>query len=98
MAEWQTHLLQKQAVEIPCGFKSLYGHQFIMNKKEINERKAEEIHNAISTPEGRMILAATMWFPMEIPLIGETKLEWAERKIAQMQYEQYEKEFGRVQL
>ena len=52
-------------------------------KKAINERKAKEIAEAISTPEGRIILEAHMWNPLprglDVKKSWETELEWAAR-------------------
>jgi hypothetical protein len=70
-------------------------------KKQVNERREKEIAEAISTPEGRMILAAKMWFPLEQVydhIAGETELQWAKRKIAQMQkdVEEYDKQLKKI--
>lgn len=59
-------------------------------RRAINEAKANKIAEAISTPEGRMIMYAAMWFPMEMPLPGETRIEWAQRKAEQLGQEREE--------
>jgi hypothetical protein len=52
-----------------------------------NDERANIIADAISTIDGRTILSAEMWFPMEMPEIGETKLQWAKRKLLQLEDE-----------
>lgn len=77
-----------QVRNIKMNKKTLNEHKAeLIAKKSFNEHRAELIANALSTSQSRKVLCATMWFPMEGPDIGETMEQWAERKIEQLQYE-----------
>ena len=51
-----------------------------MAKKEINNRRANEIAERISTPEGRVSLAVAMKYPIDFPLPGETEKQRITRR------------------
>jgi hypothetical protein len=80
---------ESSSLSEPTNLKRKYN----MDKKAINNERAELIAKALEDPIQRKIMYAKMWFPLErctIPSFfgkPETEEEWADRKIAQLQLE-----------
>ena len=63
------------------------------DKRRINDKKAEEMVEALSTPYGRMKLTVDMMFPFErIKYIGETEEQRVHRLFAVLEREEEQRQ------